>query len=97
MTAKRILAIILVLSLGFFCFLKSEKVATDGDLDDFRKWFDDHGGRCRCRFMRNKDHKFTAVADRRIVEKESILMVPQSLLVNSVTVERYHSIISSYL
>lgn len=88
MTAKRIAAISLVLSLHFFCFLKSEHITTDGDLDDFQKWFQDHGGRCRCRFMKSKDRKFTAVADREIVDKESVLMVPQSLLVNSVTVER---------
>ena len=88
MTAKRIAAIILVLFLDFFCFLKSEHITTDGDLDDFQKWFQDHGGRCRCRFMKSKDKKFTAVADREIVDKESVLMVPQSLLVNSATVER---------
>lgn len=91
MTAKRILAIILVLSLDFFCSLKSEHKATDGGLDDFQKWFQDHGGRCRCRFKKSKEHKFTAVADRQIVDKESVLMVPQSLLVNSATVERYYN------
>ena len=96
MTAQRLLAITFVLSQGFFCFLKSEESATDGDLDDFRKWFEDRGGRCRCRFTKGKDHKFTALADRRIVEKESILMAPQSLLVNSATVERYYEIISRY-
>lgn len=89
MTAKWILVIIFVLSVDFFCCIKSEEEATGGDLEDFQKWFEDHGGRCRCRFMKKEDHKFTAVADRRIVEKESILMVPQSLLVNSATVERY--------
>ena len=94
MTAKRIAAIILVLSLDFFCFLKSEHIETDGDLDDFQKWFQDHGGRCRCRFMKNKDQKLTAVADREIVDKESVLMVPQSLHVNSATVERYYNTVS---
>ncbi|KAJ7372304.1 hypothetical protein OS493_019748 [Desmophyllum pertusum] len=87
MTAKWILVIIFVLSVDFFCCIKSEEEATGGDLEDFQKWFEDHGGRCRCRFMKKEDHKFTAVADRRIAEKESILMVPQSLLVNSATVE----------
>ena len=95
MTAKRIYTvIILVLSLDFLCFLKSEHITTDGDLDDFQKWFQDHGGRCRCRFMKNKDQKLTAVADREIVDKESVLMVPQSLHVNSATVERYYDTIS---
>jgi len=93
MTTKRIAATILVLSLDFFYFLKSEHVTTDGDLDDFQKWFQDHGGRCRCRFMKNKDQKLTAVADREIVDKESVLMVPQSLHVNSATVERYFNTI----
>lgn len=92
MTTKRIAATILVLSLDFFYFLKSEHVTTDGDLDDFQKWFEDHGGRCRCRFMKNKDQKLTAVADREIVDKESVLMVPQSLHVNSATVERYFNL-----
>lgn len=93
MTTKRIAATILVLSLDFFYFLKSELVTTDGNLDDFQKWFQDHGGRCRCRFMKNKDQKLTAVADREIVDKESVLMVPQSLHVNSATVERYFNTI----
>ena len=88
MTAKRIAAISLVLSLHFFRFLKSEHITTDSDLDDFQKWFQDHGGRCRCRFMKIKDQTFTAVADREIVDKESVLMVPQSLHVISATVER---------
>lgn len=83
-----------VLIVNFICYLKSEEISTEGDLDDFRKWFDDHGGRCRCRFMKEKDHKLAAVADRRIAEKESILMVPESSLVNSATIEKYGIAIS---
>lgn len=62
---------------------------TESDLDDFQKWFEEHGGKCRCRFMKTKDETLTAVADRRIVEKESILMAPQALLVNFTVIERY--------
>jgi len=88
MAANLILMISVILSVSFFCFLKSEEVVTDSDLDDFQKWFEDHGGRCRCRFLKTKEKKFTAVADRSIVEKESILMAPQNLLVNSTVIER---------
>lgn len=88
-TAKSILFIGLVLSICFFCFLKSEEGAIENDLGDFQKWFEDHGGRCRCRFTKTEDNKLAATADRRIVEKESILMVPQSLLVNFTVIERY--------
>ena len=95
MTARRIVPVILVLSLDFFCFLRSEHITTDSDLDDFQKWFQDHGGRCRCRFVKSKDQTFTAVADREIVDKESVLMVPQSLHVNAATVERYYNTIPS--
>ena len=90
MPSKLILLIIgLILSLSFFCFIKSEELATEDDLENFKKWFEDHGGRCRCRFAMRKDKKLSALADRRIVEKESILMAPQSLLVNSTVIERY--------
>ena len=89
MPAKLISLIALILSFGSFCFIKTEEVATEGDLENFQKWFEDHGGRCRCRFAMSKGKKLTAQADRRIAEKESILMAPQSLLVNSTVIERY--------
>lgn len=89
MLDKFILLIGLILSISFFSFIKSEELATEDDLENFKKWFEDHGGRCRCRFAMTKDKKLSALADRRIVEKESILMAPQSLLVNSTVIERY--------
>lgn len=94
MKAKLTAASSLLLTVLFLCFLKGTELVTSGDLIEFRKWFDDHGGKCRCKFLERKYHKLTAVADRRIVDKESILMVPESLLVNSATIEKYSSAIS---
>ena len=92
MKAKLTAASSLLLTVLFLCFLKGTELVTSGDLIEFRKWFDDRGGKCRCKFLERKDHKLTAVADRRIVE--SILMVPESLLMNSATIEKYSSAIS---
>ena len=78
----------LVLSICCIHFFDCEELKTGNDLTLFGKWFYDHGAKCRCRFFKDKHNKFTAVADRRIIKRESILMVPQSLLVNSTTVER---------
>lgn len=94
MKVKLTAASSLLLTVLFVCFLKGTELVTSGDLIEFRKWFDDRGGKCRCKFLEGKYHKLTAVADRRIVDKESILMVPESLLVNSATIEKYSSAIS---
>lgn len=87
MAAKFIVLIVHLWSISFFCFLKSEEVTTKNYLDDFLKWFEDHGGRCRCKFTEAKDKTLTAISDRKIVDKESILMVPQSIVVNFTVIE----------
>ena len=87
--AANLIQVFSLTCLSFFSFITSEELTTVSELIDFQKWFDDQGGKCRCNFT--KRDKLIAVADRQIVEKESILMVPQSLLVNSTTVERYWS------
>ena len=89
MKAKFNLASVLVLTVNFVSFLKGKESKTSSDVDEFRKWFDDRGGKCRCKFFERKDHKLAAVADRRIEDKESILMVPESLRVNSAAIEKY--------
>lgn len=88
MAAKFIVLIVHLWSISFFCFLKIEEVTTKNYLDDFLKWFEDHGGRCRCKFTEAKDKTLTAISDRKIVDKESILMVPQSIVVNFTVIER---------
>lgn len=88
MKAKFNLASVLVLTVNFVSFLKGKESKTSSDVDEFRKWFDDRGGKCRCKFFERKDHKLAAVADRRIEDKESILMVPESLRVNSAAIEK---------
>lgn len=88
MAPKFIVLIVHLWSVSFFCFLKSEEVTTKNYLDDFLKWFEDHGGRCRCKFTEAKDKTLTAISDRKIVDKESILMVPQSIVVNFTVIER---------
>lgn len=85
--AKLVLLISHLLSLSFFCFLKSEEVAKYNDLDEFQKWFEDNGGRCRCKFVETSGKLLTAISEQRIGEMESILMVPQSLLVNVTVIE----------
>lgn len=86
--AENLSLVFSLICLSFFCFITSEELTTVSELIDFQKWFDDQGGKCRCKFIK-RENKLLAVADRQIVEKESILMAPQSLLVNSTTVERY--------
>ena len=86
--AANLIQVFTLICLSFFCFIRSEEHTTDNELIDFQKWFDDQGGKCRCKFIK-REIKLLAVADRQIVEKESILMAPQSLLVNATTVERY--------
>ena len=88
--AANLIQVFTLICLSFFCFISSEELTTVNELSDFQKWFEDQGGKCRCKFTK-RDNKLLAVADRQIVEKESILMAPQSLLVNSTTVERYWS------
>ena len=88
--AANLIQVFTLICLSFFCFISSEELTTVNELIDFQKWFEDQGGKCRCKFTK-RDNKLLAVADRQIVEKESILMAPQSLLVNSTTVERYWS------
>ena len=88
--AANLIQVFTLICLSFFCFIRSEELTTVNELIDFQKWFEDQGGKCRCKFTK-RDNKLLAVADRQIVEKESILMAPQSLLVNSTTVERYWS------
>ena len=96
MAAKFIVLIVHLWSISFFCFLKSEEVTTKNYLDDFLKWFEDHGGRCRCKFTEAKDKTLTAISDRKIVDKESILMVPQSIVVNFTVIERLRHYINCF-
>lgn len=61
---------------------------TIDDVEEFTKWLHDHGSKFRCLFRKNKmNNDVEVIADRRIHDRESVFMIPQTLLVNSTVID----------
>ncbi|XP_032230399.2 uncharacterized protein LOC5506140 [Nematostella vectensis] len=74
-----------------FCLVLSENVKGDQILKEFTDWLEAHGSKCRCHFIldnRPEGAKTMVMADRRIHDRESIFMVPESIIVTPAIVER---------
>lgn len=60
---------------------------TNDDLGQFTKWLQDHGSKFRCNFS-TESGSVEVIAERRIHDRESVFMIPQTLLINSTVIDR---------
>ncbi|KXJ19694.1 uncharacterized protein LOC110253017 [Exaiptasia diaphana] len=59
---------------------------TNDDLGQFTKWLHDHGSKFRCNFS-SETGSVEVIAERRIHDRESVFMIPQTLLINSTVID----------
>lgn len=69
-------------------FISNGEVLLDDDLTKFKSWFEEHGGKCRCNFVREENGQLAVVSDRKIHDKEAVMMVPQTVMLNATVIER---------
>lgn len=79
-----------VISVSVFLTTAQE---SSNDLQEFTKWLEDHGSKFRFSFRRNNEKEndegdVEVIAERRIHDRESVFMLPHTLLINSTVIDR---------